>query len=131
TMTNRSASQEFLDAVNGAREVFMASAQALKENDTDRLTALKADMAKALDHLRKIPSLSASSDFLIARLIRLLQNQYELTQEIQTSRTITFGAGRRVKQNVLDYEKWDTDFAQWVKTEGARFGIGFEVGKDR
>jgi hypothetical protein len=82
-----------------------------------------------LDHLRKIPSLSASSDSLVARLIRLLQNQYALMQEVETSRTITFGAGRRLKENVVEYEKWDADFAQWVRTEGERFG--FEMGKQR
>jgi rhomboid protease GluP len=129
--TNRSTSQEFLDAINGARETFVASAQALEGNEIDKLTALGVDMTKTLDRLRKIPSLSASSDLLVARLIRVLQNQYAVMQEVQASHTITFGAGRRVKENVLEYEKWDTDFAQWVQTEGSRFGIGFEMGKDR
>jgi rhomboid protease GluP len=131
TLTNGSPSQDFLEAINGARATFVASAQALDGNEIDRLTALTGDMAKALDRLRKIPSLSASSDSLVARLIRILQNQYAVMQEVQSSRTITFGAGRRIKENVLEYEKWDTDFAQWVKTEGSRFGIGFEMGKDR
>jgi membrane associated rhomboid family serine protease len=129
TLTNGSSNQEFLDAINGARTTFVASAQALQANEIDKLTASRADMAKALDHLRKIPSLSASSDSLVARLIRLLQNQFALMQEVQTSGTITFGAGRRIKENVVEYEKWDEDFAQWVRTEGAHFG--FEMGKDR
>jgi rhomboid protease GluP len=131
TLTSGSSSQEFLDAINGARTTFVASVQALQTNEIDRLTASRADTAKALDRLRKIPSLSAASDFLVARLIRLLQNQYALMQEIQNSRTITFGAGRRIKENVVEYEKWDADFAQWVRTEGSRFGIRFEMGKHR
>jgi membrane associated rhomboid family serine protease len=129
TLTNGSSSQEFLNAINGARTTFVASTQALQTNEIVRLTASRANTAKALDHLRKIPSLSASSDVLVARLIRLLQNQYALMQDVQTSRTITFGAGRRLKENVVEYEKWDADFAQWVRTEGAHFG--FEMGKDR
>src|SRR5215475_12725136 len=101
TLTNGSSSQEFLNAINGGRTAFVSSNQALQANRIDRLTASEADTAKALDHLRKIPSLSASSDFLVARLIRLLQNQYALMQEVQTSRTVTFGAGLRIKESVV------------------------------
>ena len=109
----------------------MASTQALQTNQIDGLTALRADTARSLDRLRKIPSLSAASDFLAARLIRLLQNQYQLMQEVQASRTVTFGAGRRLQQNAAEYEKWSRDFSQWVQTEGSHFGIRFEMGKDR
>jgi membrane associated rhomboid family serine protease len=131
TMTNGSSSQDFSEAINGARRSFVASTQALQTNQIDGLTALRADTARSLDRLRKIPSLSAASDFLAARLIRLLQNQYQLMQEVQASRTVTFGAGRRLQQNAAEYEKWSRDFSQWVQTEGSHFGIGFEMGKDR
>ncbi len=77
--------------MNIAQKTFEASTEALQANQIDRLTVLRADTAKALDRLRKIPSLSATSDLLAAGLVRLLQNQYELMQEVQNSRTITFG----------------------------------------
>jgi hypothetical protein len=131
TMTNGSPSQDFSKAINGGQRSFVASRQALQTNQIDALPALRADTARSLDRLRKIPSLSAGSDFLAARLIRLLQNQYELMQEVETSRTVTFGAGRRLQQNVAEYEKWSGDFSQWVQTEGSHFGIRFEMGKDR
>jgi membrane associated rhomboid family serine protease len=129
--TNGSSSQDFSEAINGARRSFVASAQALQTNQIDQLTVLSADIARSLDRLRKIPSFSAKSDLLAGRLIRLLRNQYELMQEVQASRTVTFGAGRRLQQNVQEYEKWSADFSQWVRTEGSQFGIGFGMGKDR
>jgi hypothetical protein len=113
--------------VNIAQKTFEASTEALQANQIDRLAVLRADTAKALDRLRKIPSLSTTSDLLAAGLTRLLQNQYELMQEVQNSRTITFGAARRLKQNEVEYEKIMGQFSQWAQTEGTRFGI--QMGK--
>ena len=129
SITTGSSSQEFIEAVNIAQKTFEASTEALQANQIDRLTVLRADTAKALDRLRKIPSLSATSDLLAAGLVRLLQNQYELMQEVQNSRTITFGSARRLKQNEVEYEKIMGQFSQWAQTEGARFGI--QMGKHR
>ena len=127
SITTGSSSQEFIEAVNIAQKTFEASAEALQANQIDRLTVLRANTAKALDRLRKIPSLSATSDLLTAGLVRLLQNQYELMQEVQNSHTITFGAARRLKQNEVEYEKIMGQFSQWAQTEGTRFGI--QMGK--
>ena len=119
SMTTGSSSQDFIEAVNIAQKTFEASTEALQANQIDRLTVLRADTAKALDRLRKIPSLIRNLRFLLRGLIRLMQNQYELMQEVQNSRTITFGAARRLKQNEVEYEKIMGQFSQWAQTEGS------------
>lgn len=120
---------EFVDAINGAREAFDESAGDLQANRTDRIPSLKASTTKSIDQLRKIPSLAASADQVASRLLRVMQDQYELLEEVERSGTVTFAHSRRLKENSTAYENVMSDFSKWVERDGQRYGI--EMGKDR
>jgi hypothetical protein len=90
---------------------------------------LKADTAKSIDELRSIPSLAPRADQLTAALLRVMQDQYGLIEDIERAGTITFEHSRRLDENVRTYESVMSDFSKWVQTDGSRYGI--QMGKDR
>ena len=90
---------------------------------------MKAATTKSIDELRKIPSLAARSDELAAELLRVMQEQYDLIEDIERSGTITFAHGQRLKENIARYEKVTADMSRWVASEGGKHGI--QSGKDR
>ena len=124
-----STTEEFIDAINNAQKTFEASAHDLETGRTDRLASLKAGTTKSIDRLRKAPSLAASADRLTSGLLRVMQDQYALLEEVELSGTITLAHNRRLKENVAAYDKIMAEFSKWVETEGERYGI--RMGKDR
>src|SRR5947208_1013694 len=53
------------------------------------LTSTRAEISKSIDRLGKLPSLAARSDELISDLLRIMQEQYDLIQDIQRSGVLT------------------------------------------
>ena len=122
-LTTSSTTQDFIDAINSARNTFEASAQELESRQTNRIASLKADTAKAIDRLRKIPSLASNVDELMSALLRVMQDQYELLQDVERADTVTFAHGRRLRENVRAFDEIMAQFSKWVETDGRRFGI--------
>ena len=128
-LSSDSASRDFIDAINNTQKTFESSADDLKSRRTDRLASLKADTTKSIDELRSIPSLAPRADQLTAALLRVMQDQYGLIEDIERAGTITFEHSRRLDENVRRYESVMSDFSKWVQTDGSRYGI--QMGKDR
>jgi len=114
---------EFIDAINNAEKTFKASQGDLESNRINNLGSLKAGLSKSIDQLRKIPSLAARSDELSSALLRVMQDQYELVQDIERAGTMTFAHSNRLKENVRNYDKVMGDFSKWVDEEGRRYQI--------
>jgi membrane associated rhomboid family serine protease len=123
SFTSRSNLEDFIDAINSAQKTFEASEHDLQSRRTDNLAALKADTAKSIDQLRKVPSLASTADQLIARLLRVMQDQYELIRDAERTDTVTFAHSRRLRENVRVYDDIMAQFSKWVETDGRRYGI--------
>jgi rhomboid protease GluP len=128
-LTTGSTSQDFIDAINSAQNTFEASARELESRRTEHVASLKADTAKAIDRLRKIPSLASNVDEIMSALLRVMQDQYELIQDVERADTVTFAHGRRLRENVRAFDEIMAQFSKWVETDGRRFGI--EMRNDR
>ena len=118
-----SSTEEFIDAINTAQKAFEASTRQI---DTGRVAAIGAtgrDIAKSIDQLRKAPSLAAGSDKLVGDLTQVLQDQYDLVQDIQRTGTVTIAQSRRSKENSAKYQAITDAFSAWVDTEGRKYGI--------
>jgi len=122
-LTTGSAAQDFIDAINSAQNTFEASARELESRKTDQIGSLKADTAKAIDRLRKIPSLASNVDELISALLRVMQDQYGLLQDVERADTVTFAHARRLRENMRAFDEIMAQFSKWVETDGRRFGI--------
>jgi rhomboid protease GluP len=128
-LTTGSTTQDFIDAINSAQNTFEASARELESRRTEHVASLKADTAKAIDRLRKIPSLASNVDEIMSALLRVMQDQYELIQDVERADTVTFAHGRRLRENVRAFDEIMAQFSKWVETDGRRFGI--EMRNDR
>jgi rhomboid protease GluP len=128
-MTTSSSTDDFIKAINDAQKSFEASNDDLQAGRLDRLPALKAETVKSIDELRKSPSLAAASDRLTAELLKVMQDQYALIEEVQRGGTVTFASGRRLKENADQYTAVMARFSNWVQTDGARYGIQKEKGR--
>jgi len=122
-LTTSSTAQDFIDAINSAQNTFEASAREVESRKTDHIPSSKADTAKAIDRLRKIPSLASNVDELMSALLRVMQDQYELLQDVERADTVTFAHGRRLRENVRAFDEIMAQFSKWVETDGRRFGI--------
>jgi membrane associated rhomboid family serine protease len=122
-LTTSSTTQDFIDAINSAQNTFEASAREVESRKTDHIPSSKADTAKAIDRLRKIPSLASNVDELMSALLRVMQDQYELLQDVERADTVTFAHGRRLRENVRAFDEIMAQFSKWVETDGRRFGI--------
>jgi rhomboid protease GluP len=118
-----SSTAEFIDAMNAAQKTFEASTRQIESGRIANLRTTRAVLAKSADQLRKAPSLAARSDKLVADLIRVLEDQYDLIQDIERSRTVTFAQSRRAKENSARYEAITNEFSSWVDAEGKKYGI--------
>ena len=128
-LTTSSTTQDFIDTINSAQKTFEESARELESRKTDNIGSLKANTTKAIDRLRKIPSLASNVDELMAALLRVMQDQYELIQDVERADTVTFAHGRRLRENVRAFDEIMAQFSKWVETDGRRFGI--EMRNDR
>jgi membrane associated rhomboid family serine protease len=122
-MGGASPTQGFINAINDAQHAFEASVDDIESGKIDHLRSLNNGMSKAIDQLRRIPSLSAASDQLAASLLRVAQDQYELMQDVERSGTVTFAHSRQLKENKQVYDRIMSDISNWVATEGERHGI--------
>jgi len=122
-LTPGSTSNDFVVAVNGAQNAFQSSVNDFDSNDAGRIAARKPQIAKAIDLLRKAPSLSPSGDKLTADFLRIMQNQYELIDEVERSKTVTILHSRLLKDNAEEYMRASDELESWVETEGKRHGI--------
>jgi membrane associated rhomboid family serine protease len=118
-----SSAEEFIDAINAAQKTFEASSRQIESGRIADLISARADLSKSIDQLRKAPSLAARSDKLVANLVRLLQDQYDLVRDIERSKTVTFTQARRAKENSARYVAISDDFSSWVDAEGKKYGI--------
>jgi rhomboid protease GluP len=128
-LSGNSTTQNFINALNTAQTTFEDSVNDLQSGRTDHLASLKQETTKAIDQLRKIPSLDPTADKLTAALLRVMQDQYELIEGIERSRTIGFGHSLQLKENIRSYENVMSEISKWVETNGRRYGI--TNGKDR
>ena len=127
--TTGSSRQDFVDAINTAQNTFEASASELESRRMDHIASLKADSAKSIDRLRKIPSLAPNVDELMSALLRVMRDQYELIQDVERADTVTFAHGRRLRENVRAFEKIMEQLSNWAETDGRRFGIQMRHGR--
>ncbi len=121
--------EDFRTAFNDAQAVFAQSVAEIGLRRMDRLVFLRSATAKSIDELRAAPSLSSDSDKLMAALLRVMQEQYALLEDIQRSGTITLGHARRLNENTVAFERVMVQFSKWAETEGKRYGI--QMGKQR
>ena len=118
-----SSTEEFIDAINTAQKTFESSAKQIEAGRPAELASTRKEISKSIDQLRKAPSLSKQSDQFVADLLAVLQDQYELLQDIERSGTVTFAHSRRLKENSARYETIMDSFSKWVDSEGPKYGI--------
>jgi len=123
-MGTSSATGEFIDAINNAEKSFESSTDDLKAGRINNLGSMKTGLSKSIDQLRKIPSLAARADQLSSALLRVMQDQYELVQDIERAGTMTFAHDNQLKENVRAFDRITGDFSKWVDEEGQHYGIG-------
>jgi rhomboid protease GluP len=118
-----SSSEKFIDAINTAQKTFEASEHQIETGRSGDLALARAEISKSIDQLRHVPSLAAQSDQLIAGLLRVMQDQYDLIQDIERSGTVTLAHSRRLKENSARYEAIVDSISRWVDTDGRKYGI--------
>jgi hypothetical protein len=117
-----SSTQEFIDALNDSQNAFENTSRELG-SDKPNPSAVKAEMTKAIDELRNIPSLSAKADALTGQLLELMQDEYDVLQDVERSGRTTFAHEIRLKNNSQRYEELIKAIVEWVNTEGQNYGI--------
>lgn len=125
----RSSTQDFIEAINSTQQAFTASVEDLRVGRLDRLVAVRSGVSRSIDQLRKAPLLSLTTDKLASDLLKLMQDQYGLIQEVQRAGTMTLGTSLHLTQNFNRYEAIMANFSKWAQTEGAHYGI--QMGKGR
>ena len=118
-----SSTEDFIEAINAAQKTFEDSTRDIETRRLTDLTSTRAEISKSIDRLRKVPSLAARSDELISDLLRIMQEQYDLIQDIQRSGVLTLAHAQRLKANIVKYEKMMDAFTQWVDSDGKKYGI--------
>jgi membrane associated rhomboid family serine protease len=126
---SRSSVQEFIDTVNSTQRTFMETAAALSAGRIDDLDDIRARTAESIDQLKNVPSLGERPDGLTSQLLALMEDQYELVEDIARAGTVTFAHDRRVESNEARYEEIMKSFFEWVESEGEQYGI--QLGKKR
>ena len=124
--TSSSSTGEFIEAINTAQKTFEDSSREIESGRAANIARTRGDVSKSIDQLRKTPSLAANSDRVVADLLRVMQDQYELLQDIERSGTVTFSHSQRLKENTAHYETVMGSFSKWVDAEGRKYGIGRE-----
>jgi membrane associated rhomboid family serine protease len=122
-LSTGSTTKDFIDGVNTAQKTFEASAREIESGRTGDLAKTRTDISKSIDQLRKMPSLAARTDQLTADLLGVMQDQYDLVQDIERSGTVTFAHSRKLKENSSRYQASMDSISKWVDSEGSKFGI--------
>jgi hypothetical protein len=124
-----SSSGEFVQAMNDAQRALDNSTEKLSAiTPSSSVTArdvvvLEGSLTKAIDELNGIPHVSPRADELAREFRELAQSQYELVKDIERTGSMDFEHSRRVRDDAARYENVTRDFAQWVESEGSKFGI--------
>jgi membrane associated rhomboid family serine protease len=121
--TGSSATESFIDGINTAQTTFEASSREIESGRADSLAKTRDEVSKAIDKLRKAPSLAARADELTADLLKVMQDQYELIQDIERSRTVTFAHSQQLRENNSRYKAVMDSFSKWVDSDGPKYGI--------
>jgi rhomboid protease GluP len=108
-MGTRSTEQDFIDAVNTSQNAFESSTQWLQAGRLDEAVS--------------------EVDELTAMLLRIMQDQYELIEQVERSGTVTFAHGHQLKENVRAFDKTISALTSWVETNGRRYGIEMRNGR--
>ncbi len=112
----------FIEAINAGQAAFEKSDEELSSDNVRNLQRSREDLAKAIQLMQHIPSLSGPADQLSSELLDLLQKQYAYIEEVERSgktRSDFIGASpvsSRYKRNKQAIE-------EWVNREGSRYGI--------
>jgi len=122
-MGTGSSTEEFIDAINTAQKTFESSVRQIEAGRPGELASTRNEISKSIDQLRKAPSLSGRSDQIVADWLRVLQDQYELVQDIERSGTVTLAHSRRLKEISARYDTIMDSFSKWVDSEGQKYGI--------
>jgi rhomboid protease GluP len=122
-LSTGSTTRDFIDGINSAQKTFEASTREIESSRTGSLEKVRADISKSIDQLRKMPSLTAATDQLTADLLRVMQDQYDLVQEIERSGTVTLAHSQRLKEHAARFEATMNAFSKWVDSEGSSYGI--------
>lgn len=125
----RSAADEFIDAINNAQKTFETSSQELEAGNTSAAAKLRSILTASIDQLQKTPSLASRPDELMAELLRVLQDQYDLIQDVERAGTVTFAHSQRLKANAERYNRVMDSFFKWVETDGEKYGIVMTKGR--
>ena len=121
-----SSTEDFIDAINDSQRSFDQSVSAIEEANTSQKPIAKnaiADIAKSIDKLKNAPSISTKADELTAQLLALMQDQYDLLQDVDRGGTITLMQARRASDNTRKFRDFAESFSAWVDAEGERYGI--------
>lgn len=123
-----SSTQEFIDALNDSQKAFENSSSELGTSDPNP-ARVKTEMTKAIDKLRGIPSLAAKADELTGQMLAVMQDQYDLIEDVERSGRTTLAHDLRLKKNMERYEQVMKSIIEWVDTDGRKYGI--QMGKPR
>jgi membrane associated rhomboid family serine protease len=125
----RSSIQEFIDTVNSTQRVFTETSEELSSGRIEDLEKIRTQTAASIDQLKNVPSLGQRPDELTAELLQLMEDQYELVEDVARAGTVTFAHDRRIDDNRKQYDETMESFFQWVETDGKQYGI--QLGRKR
>lgn len=121
--------QGFIDTLNNAQKTFEMSADELESGRTDNLAHVASELSGSIDQLMEIPFIAAPADKMASELLRLMQDQYELVQDVERTGRMTFATDQRLKENMDQYARLMDSFFKWVATDGAKYGIATRKGQ--
>ncbi len=119
----RGSPEAFINAANNAQNVFTESVRALESGNTADLPKTREDILQAIEQLHDAPLFDATQNDLTEGLRRVMEDQNELIQDVQSSQAVTFAHARRLKENVTKFGDLMERLSEWVKSEGEHYGI--------
>jgi len=122
-------SSDFVQAINNAQTTFESSAHDIETSQLNRLAADKRVLAKSIDELRRIPPVAPTADRLAGELLLIIQEQYNLVQDVERSGTVTVMSSQRLKTYIAQYDQVTNDLSKWADTEGPQHGIAIRKGR--
>jgi rhomboid protease GluP len=112
----------FVDAINQAETAFEDSEKVLGSGDLRTLPDVNEELGRAIDSMKKVPSLNSRADKLAAEFLDVLQKQYDYVQEVErVGRTRSDFIGTSPQSS--RYRRLKQRIEQWSESEGANYGI--------
>ncbi len=123
-LNGRSATQQFIDTMNSAQEAFPASQRLLRRPPDDRTyEETTSRLAASIEQLRNLPSLSSSADELVTELLRVMEEQYAIVQDVRRGAGPRSSQMKRLESNSARYRRAVRALFDWVETDGGRYGL--------